>query len=288
MLNTALKRARRITGISLAEEAFRIEKTTGPVDVPTVLQVLSGNLAAYHVHGFVSPDACRRIVSNFWGSSARVPRYGEGADGVEAYLIGASHYGKPTLTYLHEALACRDDVESVYAGTINPIAAFRNAIASKTNLSVRAASLDGLPAGDSKAVYWNNSGAFLLQPHEDLAQVRDPVQADFEIQEVNRVMALNVYASVQKGSGQLRVWNVEPDDETRDDLGLSGVGYPYPAELVEEYPSLTLAVETGDLCVINGNLVHAVVRGNTTVPKSRLLLTCFMGLNFSNEFIWWT
>src|SRR5678815_3912427 len=101
MLNTALKSARRITGISLAEEVFRIEETTGPVDVPTVLQVLSGNLAAYHVHGFVSPDACRRIVSNFWGSSARVPRYGKGAGGVEAYLIGASHYGKPTLTYLH-------------------------------------------------------------------------------------------------------------------------------------------------------------------------------------------
>ena len=36
------------------------------------------------------------------------------------------------------------------------------------------------------------------------------------------------------------------------------------------------------------HLVHAVVRGNATSPKSRLLLTCFMGLNSSNELIWWT
>jgi|SRR5215213_3439756 len=288
MLNTALKRARRITGTSLPQEGFRIEETAGPVDVSTVLQVLSGKLAAYHLRGFVSPDTCRRIVENFWTSSARVPRYGEGEDGVEAYLIGASHYGKPTLTYLQEVRACKDAVDDLYAGTTNPVAAFRNMIASETNLSVRAASLAGLPAGDTKAVYWNNIGTFLLEPHEDLAQVRDPIQADFEIQEVNRVMAVNAYATVPEGSGQLRVWNVEPDEETRDDLGLSGEGFPYPPDLLEEYPSLTLAVETGDLCVINGNLVHAVVRGNTSVPRSRLLLTCFTGLNSSNELIWWT
>jgi hypothetical protein len=258
MSNTALKRARRITGTSLPQKGFRIEETTGPVDVSTVLQVLSGKLAAYHIRGFVSPQVCHRIVENFWASSARVPRYGEGEDGVEAYLIGASHYGKPTLTYLQEVRACKDAVDDLYAGTTNPVAAFRNMIASEA------------------------------EPHEDLAQVRDPIQADFEIQEVNRVMAVNAYATVPEGSGQLRVWNVEPDEETRDDLGLSGVGFPYPPDLLEEYPSLTLAVESGDLCVINGNLVHAVVRGNTSVPKSRLLLTCFTGLNSSNELIWWT
>jgi hypothetical protein len=290
MLKTALARARGITGTSLPEEVFRVQETIGPVDISTVLEVLNGNLAAYHVRGFVPLDTCRRIVANFWVSSARVPRYGEGQDGVEAYLVGASHYGKPTMTYLEDVLACKNAVDSLYAGTINPVAAFRNMIAGGVNgnMSVRAASLNGLPAGDLKAVYWNNMGTFLLEPHDDLAQVKDPIQSDFEIQQVNRVMAVNIYVAVPESSGQLRIWNVEPDDETRADLGLSGVGFPYPADLLDEYPSLTLAVETGDLCVINGNLVHAVVRGKTTSPKSRLLLTCFMGLNFTNELIWWT
>jgi hypothetical protein len=278
----------RITGTSLPAAAFRVHETNGPVDVATVLEVLGGNLAAYVVHRFVSPSACRRIVANFWASPGRVPRFGVGEDGVEAYLIGASHYGKPTVTYLEEAQGCKDHVENLYAGTINPVAFFRDLLAVESNLNVRAASRDGLPAGDSKAIYWNNVGTFLLEPHEDLAQVKDPIQADFEIQQVNRVMAVNVYAVVQQGSGQLRVWNVEPDDETRAELGLSGVGFPYPAELLDDYSSTVIEVQTGDLCVVNGNLVHAVMRGNTSSPKDRLLLTCFTGLNLRNELIWWT
>ena len=261
---------------------------SGPIDVTTVLAVLDGKLAAYVVHGFVGPDACHRIVDNFWMSPGRVPRYGAGEDGVEAYLIGASHYGKPTLTYLEEAAACKDDVENLYAGTINPVAFFRDVFAVETQMNVRAATLDGMPAGDSKAIYWNNVGMFLLEPHEDLAQVKDPLQADFEIQQVNRVMAVNVYAAVPHRAGQLRLWNVEPDEETRADLGLSGVGFPYPAELLEEHASLLIEVQTGDLCVINGNLVHAVMRGNARSPKNRLILTCFTGLNLGNELIWWT
>lgn len=282
-----LKTAQRITGTSLPESAFRIHEMNGPIDIAAVREVLSGNLAAYHVRGFVADDVCSRIMANFWASSHRVPRYGEGEDGVEAYLIGASHYGKPTLTYLREALACKDGVDGLYAGVGNPIAAFRDTLRA-SGMTVRAATLDGLPAGDSKAVLWNNLGTFLLEPHDDLAQVKDPIQADFEIQEVSRVMAVNVYAAVAEGSGQLKVWNVEPDDETRAELGLSNEGFPYPAEPLSDYTSMLIEVRTGDLCVINGNLIHAVVRGNTTSPKSRLLLTCFMGLNFNNELIWWT
>ena len=284
-----LETAPRITGTSLSEDTFRVHETTATVDVSTVFQVLNGKLAAYLVRGFVPLDICRQIEANFWTSTEKVPRYGEGEDGVEAYLIGASHYGKPTLTYLNEVLACKSAVESLYTGTINPVAVFREALASSgESIKVRAASLNGLPAGDCKAVYWNNFGAFLLEPHDDLAQVKDPIQEDFEIQQVNRVMAVNIYAAVPEGSGQLQLWNVEPDDETRAELGLSGVGFPYPAELLSEYPSTLIEVETGDLCVVNGNLVHAVVRGNIARPRNRLLLTCFMGRNREGELIWWT
>lgn len=279
---------RPITGTSLAESAFRVHEANGTVDVSTVFEVLGGNLAAYHVKGFVPLDACEQIVKNFWASAERVPRYGVGEDGVEAYLIGASHYGKPTVTYLEEVRACERAVESLYAGTINPVALFRQRVGSEGGVDVRAASFNGLPAGDSKAIYWNNVGTFLLEPHDDLAQVKDAIQAGFEIQQVSRVMAVNIYAAVTAGSGQLKIWNVEPDEETREELGLSGVGFPYPAGLLDEYSSTVIAVNTGDLCVVNGNLVHAVLRGNTSSPRSRLLLTCFTGLNFRNELIWWT
>lgn len=284
-----LKAAPRITGTSLTDHAFRVHETSGAVDVSSVFEVLNGNLAAYLVRGFVPLDICRHIEANFWASTGRVPRYGEGEDGVEAYLVGASHYGKPTLTYLHEVLACKTAVAGLYNGTVNPLAAFREILAAGCeSINVRAARLDGLPAGDCKAIYWNNFGPFLLQPHDDLAQVKDPIQADFEIQQVVRVMAVNIYAAVPERSGQLQVWNVEPDDETRAELGLTGVGFPYPPQLLSDFPATVIEVETGDLCVVNGNLVHAVMRGDIASPRSRLLLTCFMGLNLDDELIWWT
>ena len=285
MINT-----QQITGTSLPGTAFRLHETNRVVDTDAVFDVLRGELAAYRIRGFVAPDVCDRIEQNFWASDKRVPRYGEGEDGVEAYLIGASHYGKPTLQYLEEVRECRDAVAGLYEGTISPISAFRAAVAADRRdlTGLRPASLHGLAAGDSKAVYWNDLGNFLLKPHDDLAQAKDPIQYDFEIQEAVRVMALNVYAQVPAGAGQLQIWNIEPDDETRAELGLTNVGFPYPAEPLDDYPSIIIPVETGDLCVVNGNLVHAVLRGDASSPRSRLLLTCFMTVNFSNELIWWT
>ncbi len=280
----------RITGTSLPETAFRMAESDKTIEVAQVFEVLNGNLAGYRVRGFVPPDACRAIVSNFWMSTNRVARVGVGEDGVEAYLIGASHYGKPSLQYLEEARACAPAVESLFAGTVNPVRLFKNVLASGgTDLNgLRPAQLNGLNAGESKAVYWNNYGSFLLEPHDDLAQVRDPIQSDFEIQQTTRVMALNIYAEVPDNSGQVQVWNIEPDDQTRAELDVSYVGFPYPAELLREYPTMVVGVETGDLCVFNGNLIHAVRRGSAASPKSRLLLTCFMGLNLKRELIWWT
>ncbi|WP_233420534.1 2OG-Fe(II)-dependent halogenase WelO5 family protein [Xenorhabdus nematophila] len=253
---------------------------------------MDGRLAACRAHNFLSWEQRNKIIENFWHSSTRKPRYGEGLDGVEGYFLGASHIEKTTLEYFEEVEYFRTAIDELFQDTVNPVASFieqMNNSQSDNTMSIRPAMHQGMPTGNTKVVYWNNSGEFLLLPHDDLAQLSDPQQSDFEIQSIERVMAVNFYAEVPQGGGQLKVWNIEPDVTSRSALGLTHSGFPYPADLLEEHENIVIDITPGDLVLLNGNLIHAVLTGNANqLQKKRLLVTCFMGRHKEGDLIWWT
>ncbi|HWL87200.1 MAG TPA: hypothetical protein VNO21_15450, partial [Polyangiaceae bacterium] len=111
--------AKRLTGTSLPDDQFRVHETHGSIDVARVFDVLHGRLAAYRIRGFVPPEACRRIVENFWTSPAKTSRPGDGEDGVEGYFIGASHIEKTARQYVEEARTSANAVESLYSGAVD-------------------------------------------------------------------------------------------------------------------------------------------------------------------------
>jgi len=276
-----------ITGSTLSKSHFRVQESSGHLEFSWVSSLLSGELAAYRICGFLDSSRRQRIVENFWNATARTPRYGEGEGGVEGYFIGASHIEKTTQEYLDEARHFENAVADLYRGTTDPLTILRERLRSRM-LCVRAAAHEGRSAGSAKAVYWNNIGEFLLLPHDDLAELSDPRQAGFEIQKVQRVMAANFYAEMPNTGGELKVWNIEPDVPSRERLGLKHSGYPYPAELLDDYGHITIDIKAGDLVLLNGNLIHAVLGSSGASPQRRLLITCFMGMLPNRELVWWT
>ncbi|MEO3809061.1 hypothetical protein ABGB17_08690 [Sphaerisporangium sp. B11E5] len=280
----------RITGRRLPPESFRLHRTTAAVDTEAVLRVLRGDLAAYQVTGYLPRESCERIAARFAEARPR-PRHGEGEDGVEAYVLGASHIDKTTAAYLDEAEATAAAVAALHDGHPDPVAALTARLPGHGGVTTaRPARHQGRPAGTSKAVRWNTPGDYLLLPHDDLAQLSDPLQSGFEIQSLRRVMAVNVYPHCPPGGGHLKLWNIEPDSPARTALGLTHSGYPYPPALLDSHDSLTVPVTTGDLILLNGNLIHAVLGTPHDAPLSgeRLLLTCFTGLTAAGELLWWT
>ncbi|MEK9495227.1 hypothetical protein V2H77_01890 [Photorhabdus sp. P32] len=281
-----------IKGTKLAESEFIVYETSNDISMDAVYDLLDGHLAACRVRDFLPPEQRKRIIENFWRSPARIPRYGGGINGVEGYFIGASHIEKDTRQYIEEAENFRSAIDEVFQDTINPMDHFIKQIthfSGNNSQVIRPAMYHGVAAGNAKILYWNNFGEFLLLPHDDLAQLSDPRQSDFEIQQINRVMAVNFYADVPQNGGQLKVWNIQPDDQSRSALGLAYSGFPYQSELLEDHTSMVINIDAGDLVLLNGNLIHAVLNGNTIFsPERRLLVSCFIGLQQNGDLIWWT
>jgi len=276
----------RITGTVRPPEFHRFLESPR-IDPHHVVNVLRGEVAGCVFRGVIDPTLCRNIAQNFWTHPQRRQR----GDNVAAFFLGTFHYRKPLLEYLDEAAVYHDTLHDVFRGCAN---IFQNVIESvgsllaKNAIAMRVAAHGGRAASEFVVRSWAGTGAFALEPHEDGAQLQDVQQHGFEIQKVGAspVVAINMCLETP-GGGELHYWNIEPDDATRERLGLQDSGYPYPLDALTGFEKLSVPIHSGDVYMFNSKLVHAVA-AQATSSGYRSTISSMMGFADPTTVIYWS
>jgi len=250
----------RLTGWQGGPDYFRFAEYD-TLSADPVLDVLRGDILGVIFRGVIDPDAARELVRRFWDSPARKNRGGEVCES-QGYYVGAYHYHKPTQQYLDESAEVADYIAELLDIPNEPATMTRALLRERLaadGIEFRPSAKDGRSSCPILMRHWNYGGEFALQPHEDASQCRHPAQADFEIQRTLEHTVCAVNMCLENGDrGRLVMWNVVPDDESKNRLGLYYAGSPYPVEVLDGIDSVWIDIRPGDIYVFNGEHVHAV------------------------------
>lgn len=249
-----------------------------------VAMIAHNDLDVALIKQVMSADNCALIENNFFNSKDRERR----PDSVPGYILGATHYGKSPEEYFRQCDKAKEAVRQFFDDSPDPLRMVHEAVAHSLKRPVRPSRFGNQQALHARIVEWLPKTSvrdnFLLLPHEDFSQVNCDRNENWELRHAGNIMAINFYASSLSGSGCLRIYDYIPDVAIRDELNLQGSGYPYPFDLLRGKTYVELAVETGDLAIINGKYIHAV----TPSQSRRVVVNCFLTLTPKNEYVYWT
>ncbi|MFI9742994.1 hypothetical protein [Streptomyces sp. NPDC052494] len=252
----------RLTGDVHPDEYFRFVERD-EIDWEVWTDVLRGKVAGAVFRGALAPDVCEQIRRNFWSSPA-LERPGAGTS-TNGHSCGAPLIGSADLEkYLEVAEELRSAVDALFDGTGDHavpalLRTYRDHLA-RQGVRLRMAEHRGRQAGAYKMRSRENSGAYQLLPHDDAGTLRRaPHLSGFEVQRARHICG--AVACVENGpGGELMVWNISPDRESRRELGSGYGNRGYPPESLEGFRKLTVPVGAGDIIVFDVSKVHAVGR----------------------------
>lgn len=228
------------------------------LDPSLIFDVLEGNLAGVVFRDLIPQSDRTKIAENF----RRHPNlYKRGSDAPALYL-GSYHYNKELDHYLSEAEHFDGLLNHLFEGASNwheiMSSSLREALA-PYGRTLRLARYEGREAARFVMREWTDAGEYALLPHEDEAQCRSPKQRGFEIQGAARNALAAVNMCLENGNaGRLHYWNIMPDDASRDALGLTYTGSPYPLDALDGIEKLVVEIRPGDVYCFNGKAIHAV------------------------------
>lgn len=265
-------------GISLPNNDFRVIDVDDD-DLEAALQDFAGAMPTVPIiryRGYADTAECDEFRERFLASKATVQR----GDDVPAIMIGANHYGKPMSEYARDVRDSAGDIEDIVGGfDLAGKIGGRIANALGEPYVHRPAEHNGMLAGQVRLAQWTSPDTeFALQPHEDFSQMTDPRQADFEIQKAISPIAIGLYPSTGDHGGQLRVYNLVPNENFRARIGVSHTGHPYPVSSLQGIDYVDVDIEDGDLLIFSGLFVHAVTKIVASKEHPRILMHTFAGV----------
>ncbi|WP_431926357.1 hypothetical protein [Nonomuraea jabiensis] len=275
-----------MTGWEGSAEYFRFVEHD-ELSLSSAVDVLRGHRLGVVFRGVVPAAIRRELIANFLGSSGRRTR---GVDAPGEYL-GAYHYNKTIDDYFDQTDAVASDLRAALDVPGDPLEQFFRLLREELSLydvDFRPAQHDGREACPAVFRSWLGQREFALEPHEDRGQCEDPKQVGFEIQQVTGYHIAGLNICLDNGSGgRLIVWNLRPDEETRDRLGVRYTGSPYSTEALAGVDQVHLDVRPGDIYLFNAGHVHAVepVRD---LDARRVTLSGILGFADDKTVISWT
>jgi hypothetical protein len=248
----------RVTGTVANESYFHFEERQG-FSPDEVIEVLNGKYLGVIYRNVVDPQIAASLLQGFWRSPAARRR-----PDAPSYFLGAYHFDKSVEDYLAESAAVNPSVESLVNTPDSPWVWFRTAVADRLRrdgVQLRVAEMATQKACLALIRSWDAEGEFALYPHEDMSQCQDPRQAGFEIQDVvnHEICAVNMCLANGSG-GRLVIWNMRPDEATRERLQIRYTGFSYPPAELAGVSNLRVDIGAGDIYVFNGAYIHAVER----------------------------
>jgi hypothetical protein len=191
-------------------------------------------------------------------------------------------------TYLSETAEVTESVERLVRMDGSPWIWFHEIVGDRLKregATLRIAEMNGRKACPALIRSWDAEGEFALYLHEDMSQCGDPRQAGFEIQRVTQYNVCAPNMCLANGIGRrLVIWNVRPDEKTRERLGVTHTRFSYPPSGLVGFKQLRLSVGQGDKYVFNGAYVHAVEASRGV----RANLSFFIGQLDQKTVVTWT
>lgn len=272
--------------------AFKVIETQRELHLDVVRALCLPNsdpVAIAHVaRNAVSIETTRRFANNFWRTLESNGSSRNDDGGVSVLQIGATQFRHSSRDYLDQCSSLRSVVDSLFEGISTDDKSrilgtrWLEPALRPLDYRIEPAQFEGRYVAECTARAWRNQGAFLLEPHEDAAQLSPARQDDFEIGSTTSLVAWVCCIDVEEG-GDLILWDIAPDEEMRTQYNLVGTGYPYPNAVVEPFPKLEMAFHPGDVLLFRADFLHAI----SPVVGSRISVGRFLGA-LNSRLMYWT